>query len=254
MTLSSEGQLKIHNNTDEHIVMSNSDAGETASLKVDDTGRLNIASSYGYIYIHNHTIFSTGIRAEFYSANAFISGDASGLTIMSIGGGNINIDTTSPGDDISIRSAFNDINISAATNVNITSGDVVVTDDIYTVDLFDWSASANVTGFSGTPTENVYYRKLGKMVTVWFYFSGTSDAVNGASSTFTLPFASANNTNQFNVNAMEATNNGVTLSAAGRVSIGQNSLTCSLYPTFDLGSWALANAKRMLGNITYFTA
>lgn len=63
--------------------------------------------------------------------------------------------------------------------------------DFYTVDYTDYSSTSTVVGWSGfdSNAKQIWYKKIGKTVFVWFYISGTS---NSATHTFTLPFAMYN--------------------------------------------------------------
>lgn len=57
--------------------------------------------------------------------------------------------------------------------------------DVYTVPWTPYSDSSDIVGWSSLPTKQIYYRKKGKLVFVWYRLSGTSDSQDMS---FTLPF------------------------------------------------------------------
>jgi hypothetical protein len=66
------------------------------------------------------------------------------------------------------------------------NGDVVLlTGDIYTAPLTDWTASASITGLTSTASFWIKYKKSGHLVHIWFTLTGTA---SGTSFNFTLPY------------------------------------------------------------------
>jgi hypothetical protein len=91
----------------------------------------------------------------------------------------------------------------------------------------DYSATSTIVGWSSFTIKNIRYYVVGKIITVFYQFAGTS---NSTTTTLTLPFANAG-TNVFYPNAY--TNNGVSGVAAGRTRF----LTSDSFATMAI-NWA----------------
>ena len=136
---------------------------------------------------------------------------------------------------------------SEAGNVEIV-GTLDIDGDIYTTAWTDWSASANEVGWSGTPTTNIYYKKLGNMVFVVFRISGTS---NSTEAYFTLPETVKNATNLGLRFACQATDSGVALTTPGVAYPTANSTKLSLYKDWSAAAWTATGAKVVAGEVWY---
>ena len=76
-------------------------------------------------------------------------------------------------------------------NLYASSGDLKTDDslnvagDIYTVALTNYSSTSTVSGWSGSPTISIWYKLVGKTLTVYYSITGTS---NSTTASFTLPY------------------------------------------------------------------
>jgi len=73
-------------------------------------------------------------------------------------------------------------------NVNSYSaaGSMCVAGDVYTKEYSSYYASSTVTGWTAAVSGHINYKKFGKLVTVDFYLTGTSNATTAS---FTLPYS-----------------------------------------------------------------
>lgn len=117
----------------------------------------------------------------------------------------------------------------------------------------NWSASANPGGWVSTPTIDVYYKKVGKLVFVKFYISGTSNATNAQ---FELPFNSSSGETRFCCQGMNNSSN-LTGGASGTVNFSAIS-RCELQPdqgtSLNLTGWTSSGNKRVRGSFWYESA
>lgn len=120
--------------------------------------------------------------------------------------------------------------------------------DVYTTDYTDFSATSTIVGFSSFTFKQIYYKKLGKLVYVWFRINGTSD---NASTTFTVPHTAAN-TLLFQ-GAFRGTNAGTDLSTPCMWRVTNNSNIITLYKDFAFGAWTASGAKETDGFLVYQT-
>lgn len=127
------------------------------------------------------------------------------------------------------------------------SNDVKVTGDLYTVVYTDYSATSTIVGWSSFTNKFIFYKKIGKLVFVEFYLSGTSNSIT---TTFTLPYNKAagmqvylpvlvqdNGTNQMGA---------ITLPASG------STITC--YSNVGFAGWTASGAKAVRGQMIYASA
>lgn len=115
--------------------------------------------------------------------------------------------------------------------------------DVYSTAYTDYSSSSTVTGWS-TPTKKIYYKRIGKLVYVWFQISGTSNATTAS---FTLPYTTAN-TVDFAVGGYSLDN---TATTPGVAYIAANTTTVNLYPNSNLGNWTNSGTKRFYAHFVY---
>jgi hypothetical protein len=70
-------------------------------------------------------------------------------------------------------------------NLNLVTANNIITTDIYSVALTDYSAVSTITGWSSITTKQIYYKKIGKTVLIYYHVDGTS---NATIKRFTLPY------------------------------------------------------------------
>lgn len=110
----------------------------------------------------------------------------------------------------------------------------------------DWTAGTpNATGFSAKTTDVLRYVKIGRMVTCYVEFNGTS---NGTGLTFTLPYAAQ--ANSF-YGGFRTANNGAALDLTGRLSLTASSTTATAGPTHTTDTWTGSNSKFFIGDFVY---
>jgi hypothetical protein len=113
----------------------------------------------------------------------------------------------------------------------VTAANIIPTTDIYTV-AYTESTSFAITNLSGAVGE-MYYHKVGKLVFVSVYASGTY--ASGTVS-FTLPYKTKDNTFSQNIyHWCRAVTNGVT--SSGIVVLSENSTSAAVYSTVANASW-----------------
>jgi hypothetical protein len=107
-------------------------------------------------------------------------------------------------------------------------------------------------GFSSVPANAVYrYWITGRFVH-FLIRQPTAGTSNSTSFTIPAPFTSANITNAFwFASAIDATNNGVDLTTAGRFQLGANSATITVASNAAGAGWTAANGKRASGLLIY---
>lgn len=116
--------------------------------------------------------------------------------------------------------------------------------DAYSVAWTDYSATSTVTGWSSFGTKSIYYKRVGKLVFVYFRIDGTSNTT-GAS--FTLP-VSATTGSQHQLHAI-AQDNGGTL-AMDRF-YWSNSSTVEFYSDIAGTGFTASGAKLIMGQFWY---
>ena len=105
-----------------------------------------------------------------------------------------------------------------------SSGDVVINANVYTVALTNYSSTSTVAGWSGSPTISIWYKLVGKTLTVYYSITGTS---NSTSASFTLPYT-VNSSLTNPLQAMGAqVDNGVDLNG-GNIALTGGSATVSM--------------------------
>jgi hypothetical protein len=133
-------------------------------------------------------------------------------------------------------------------------GAIHSTDDIYTLAATNGTASDNPQGFSSLTTHQMLYKKVGKLVHVWFEYEGTS---NAATMSFTLPYAASSAIYYIQGSTSRIKDNNLQLDAAGSwwVDTANWPSKCNLYKTGSSSNdWATSNTKRSAGYICYEAA
>jgi len=141
------------------------------------------------------------------------------------------------------------VEFSAYTNVeNTFTEDQIFTGDVYTVLWTDYGATSTIVGWAATPTANIFYKKVGNLVCVNFYITGTSDATTAS---FTLPYASVNSTNGLARVAAMAQDNTSWLTTPALVALDNNSDTVNIYSDFSEAVWTASGTKIINGQFFF---
>jgi len=142
--------------------------------------------------------------------------------------------------------------ISATTGT--FTGDVVSSGDIYSTGLTDISDSCYVNGWDTLTTKSIYYRKVGKEVTVYFHLKGTADPETHVASIIGIPVPISSTFHVAYNNCFGRDNTGVLANGAvARVEIhspGSNSRIHFLKSYAD-SYWPLNGEKEVYGSITF---
>lgn len=217
-------------------------------LSGDEIGRINFGGTYdtnplnrtdgGYIraVAHNANWSSTArpTRLEFYVAGA----TGSPVGVLQISSTDI-----IPQTKITINNAGG-MDISGTTLNIKTSGKIILdsTSDIYSDDLTDYTAGAGVVGWSTFTTKSVKYKKVGKIVFVWYVLEGTS---NSTTTSFALPYVPS--VESVHV-AGRAQNN--TTAIAGPYGVASTAGTVSFFLN-NAGAWTASGTKKISGHFIY---
>lgn len=128
------------------------------------------------------------------------------------------------------------------------TGTVIISGDIFTVDYTDYSAISTITGWSSFTSKVLYYKKIGKLMFVWWDLRGTS---NATTVTFTLPFTAAN-TVSHRICA-DTTDNGTRTTTGGEGVLPGNTATLQVYKDMSQATWTNSGTKETMGMIFYQT-
>lgn len=185
-----------------------------------------------------------------------------------IGGGDVNITAGNapmsyeagvPGD---VNITAGSMNGSIAGSVNIIGDGLrvevssIVLDlggDIYN-DGDNWqnyAGTSTITGWSGTPTATIYYKKVGRLIHCQFNIAGTSDASTGATASFTLPYT--NNSNVYYTGAARVMDNGTWKTTPGRIWMNASNATVNVYSNFDGAGYTTSGTKTIQGSFSYMS-
>lgn len=138
-----------------------------------------------------------------------------------------------------------------AGNVDVieVQDDKVILDsgaDFYTVSFTDYSGSTSLTGWAATPTVGLYYKRVGKLVYVWFNITGTS---NSTSTSFTVPYTCNSSIGAFGV--IRRVDNGT--AGWGNFGLGSSSTTVNVRADASTGTttWTNTGTKTIQGHFVY---
>jgi len=194
---------------------------------------------------NNGTIRWTGADFEGRKGGAWVS-----LTASGGGGGDFSDGGEAGGADRSLGNTDN-YALSFLTN-NLARLVLTAGGDVYTE---AWQSYATTEGGWSSVTQSyVKYKRIGKLVFVTFYISGTS---NSTSTTFTVPYNAASISGlygNFGGCLDYAVNNGVGLTGACRILLQKGGSTVSVYTNMYNGSWTNANTKTIQGSFWYEAA
>lgn len=142
-------------------------------------------------------------------------------------------------------------NLALYTNNNFGTPLLILSaTDIYTNGFTDYSSSSTVTGWSSTSTKEIFYKRIGQLVMVWFRIIGTSNATTAS---FTVPFT---NTSSVPVNNCTfVSDNGTPQTTGGRVSLSAASGTINIFKDMASGAFTNSGTKQVgAGFIMFQTA
>jgi len=115
----------------------------------------------------------------------------------------------------------------------------------------DYFSSSDIVGWAASPTGNIFYKKIGSLVMVKFFITGTSDAT-GAS--FTVPFAVKNDIT-ITLSSGYNSDNSVAPGTPAGITLTANSDVITL--TKDLttvATWTAGGTKAVMGEFFYESA
>ncbi len=156
-------------------------------------------------------------------------------------------DTTRFESDNPIKIGAGSIIIDASGDVTI-GGDLAVTGDISTVQWVDYGGTSTIVGWSGTPTANIWYKKIGNLVFVMFAISGTS---NSTSTTFSLPYTSVNSTGARVTVSGRGMDNGSWLLNPAMIYMEPNLSVLTVYKDLGANGWTASGNKQVHGQFWY---
>ena len=117
--------------------------------------------------------------------------------------------------------------------------------DVYSDSYQDYSSSV-ITGWSGTTTSFVAYKRIGKTVWVNFFISGTSDTTTV---NFTLPYTNNTATHaQVQIPIRTRDNSGA---VTGYASLNANTSTVNCFSNYLAGAWTASGLKEVAGQFYY---
>ena len=137
--------------------------------------------------------------------------------------------------------------LDASGDVTI-GGDLAVTGDISTVQWVDYGGTSTIVGWSGTPTANIWYKKIGNLVFVMFAISGTS---NSTSATFSLPYASFNGAGGRVTVSGRGMDNGSWLLNPAMIYMEPNLSVLTVYKDLGANGWTASGNKQVHGQFWY---
>jgi len=129
---------------------------------------------------------------------------------------------------------------------------LIATTDIYRTAFTDYSGTSTTAGWASV-TKNIYYKRIGKTMHIWFYLNGTAGGGSPYAATFTLPVAAS-------ATAPTGGYIGTCRSLiaatyyAGFCSLAASGSTVSCYPDVSGGGWAPTGTKGVQGYLCYETA
>ena len=131
--------------------------------------------------------------------------------------------------------------------IQLLDADVLIPDgDLYTDLWQDYSGDSTVIGWGSFTTKQIYYKRVGNLVTVTYLIAGTSN-VTGV--TFTLPYSAVAGVN---VNgATPVRDNGTWAGGNYTLNSGTDIVTCRVGWGTGGTTWTASGTKIVKGNFTY---
>ena len=159
-----------------------------------------------------------------------------------------------------LQERLSDLERYALTSQDIKANKIAIGIEIELEDILDgdlastpwsnYSADSTVVGFSGTPTLDIRYKKLGKLVFVNYYLDGTSDSTV---LTFTLRHAATTEVLAFQNPPAYIQDDGVVLTTSSRARLPAGSNVVTVYKTAVSGVWTDSGQKTAIGQLVYET-
>jgi hypothetical protein len=116
----------------------------------------------------------------------------------------------------------------------------------------NYGATSTVVGFSGSPTKEIYVKKIGKTVFVNYYITGTSNATN---LTFTLPYTASSTSTAWGSLCILTEDNATVLAVPAKAQIVGGASTVTAYKdATGAVNWTNSGAKSILGQFFYESA
>jgi hypothetical protein len=142
--------------------------------------------------------------------------------------------------------------ISATTGT--FTGDVVSSGDIYSTGLTDISSSCEVIGWDTLTTKSIYYRKVGKEVTVYYDLKGTAHASVVSASIYSIPLVTSSTITKAYANCYAKDSSGVLTNAVAKVESFDYEPTSYIDFYIDYAqsrAWPRNGEKEVYGSITF---
>jgi len=115
----------------------------------------------------------------------------------------------------------------------------------------DYSSTSTVSGWSGTPTKQIWTYKIDRLVIVMFFISGTS---NSTSASFTVPDILSNSfTNDVKIPCVQVVDNSAGVTTPGRIDMTHNSATIDVWKDAGGNNFTNSGTKVVRGSFAYFT-
>ena len=121
-------------------------------------------------------------------------------------------------------------------------------DMVTSVPWTEYSATSTIVGWTSYTIRYIRYKKIGKLVFVSFYITGTSDDVT---TTFTLKYANTTNPPTFAV-CRSSDNGGIYVTGGLTIPVSSNMVT--VYSTIAGGAWTASGGKSIWGQFWYESA
>lgn len=118
---------------------------------------------------------------------------------------------------------------------------------VFPVGWTDYSATSTIVGWTSFTAKVLNYRKVGKLVFVEFYISGTSNSIN---TSFSLPYTKSGAALEV---ICRVRDNSGALSAGLMQLLGAAS-TANFYSTVAGGAWTASGTKQISGQFWYEVA
>jgi len=112
----------------------------------------------------------------------------------------------------------------------------------------DYFATSTITGWAASPTGVIYYGRLGNVVTVNFYITGTSD---NAAASFTLPYQLKTGISVLSA-AIRVIDSGASQADAGHCYMTSGSATVTMTKTLTGTGFTASGTKTVSGQFRYF--
>lgn len=114
----------------------------------------------------------------------------------------------------------------------------------------DYFASSTIAGWAASPTGKIMYKKIGSMVFVKFYITGTSDAITAS---FTVPYTVNNDFTTYLPSGYNS-DNSIASATPACIRVNANSTTIQLYKDLTIARlWTALGTKAVYGEFFYET-